>query len=105
MSSVYQPKTKELANVSVCTSEHYGNHRSSLKVVGRVKRGLSAFVLTLAKKTGNVGFVDNTSSLTKRAKNDLVKFFDNPKNAKKTYAYLVVPKTKVRSYASNKRKK
>jgi len=105
MSSVYQPKNKELANVRVCTSEHYSNNKSSLKVVGRVKRGLSAFILTPAKKTGSVGFVDNTSSLTKRAKNELVRFFDNPSNTKKTYAYLVVPKTKMRKYVSTKMKK
>lgn len=103
MSSVYQPKRKELANVKVVTSTQFANNRDEFKVVGRVKRGLSSFVVTPDRKSGRVGFVDDTSSLTKRAKNDLVQFFDSPKNTHRIVAYLVVPKTKVRSKTGNRK--
>ncbi len=97
MSSVYQPKRKELANVKVVSSQTYKNNRSLFKFVGRVKRGYTAFVTTQSnKRTGKCSFVDNTSSLTNRSKNDLVKFFSDKNNAKKDVAYLVVDKQKLK---------
>lgn len=95
MSSVYQPKRKELAKVKVVSSYEYERNRSKLKFVGRVKRGLSSFVTTQGNKTtGKCSFVDDTSALTKRSKGELVKFFTDKKNNSKQVAYLVVPKEK-----------
>lgn len=91
MSSVYQPKRKELAKVKVVSSQSYKNNRSKYNFVGRVKRGYTAFITTQSdNKTGKCSFIDDTSSLTKRSKNDLVKFFSNKNNEKKNVAYLVV---------------
>ena len=95
MSSVYQPKRKELAKIKVVSSQYYGNNRSKLKFVGSVSRNHTNFVTTQRNiKTGNCSFIDDTSSLTKRAKNDLVKFFMNKENKRKDVAYLVVDKQK-----------
>ena len=95
MSSVYQPKRKELAKVKVVSSQTYKNNRSKLKFVGRVKRGYTAFITSQGNiKTGKCSFVDDTSSLTKRSKNDLVRFFSDKNNEKKNVAYLVVDKEK-----------
>lgn len=97
MSSIYQPKNKELAKVKVVSSQYYGNNRSKFKFVGRVKRGFTAFVTTQGNnKTGKCSFVDDISSLTKRSKNDLVKFFSDKNNEKKNVAYLVVDKQKLK---------
>ncbi len=46
MSSVYQPKRKELAKVKVVSTEHYKNNRSTLKFVGSVSRNHTNFVTT-----------------------------------------------------------
>ena len=84
MSSVYQPKRKELAKVKVVSTKAYDKNRSKLKFVGRIKRGYTSFITTQAnKKTGKCSFVDDTSSLTKRAKNDVVRFFSDKANDKK----------------------
>ena len=94
MSNVYQPKRKELAKVKVVSTETYSNNRSTLKLVGSVQRGYTNFVTTKANaKTGQRSFIDDTSSLTKRSKNELVRFFSSKKNRGKNVAYLVVPKT------------
>lgn len=93
MSSVYQPKRKELAKVKVVSSQTYDKNRSRLKFIGRVKRGYTSFITTQSNlKTGKCSFVDDTSSLTKRSKNELVRFFSDSANDKKSVAYLVVPK-------------
>lgn len=93
MSSVYQPKRKELAKVKVVSSQTYDKNRSKLKFIGRVKRGYTSFITTQSNlKTGKCSFVDDTSSLTKRSKNELVRFFSDKSNEKKNVAYLVVPK-------------
>ena len=93
MSSVYQPKRKELAKVKVVSTQTYDKNRSKLKFVGRVKRGYTSFITTQSnKKTGQCSFVDDTSSLTKRTKNDIVRFFSDKSNEKKQVAYLIVPK-------------
>jgi len=75
----------------------YNDNRSKLKFIGRIKRGYTSFITTQAnKKNGKCSFVDDTSSLTKRAKNDVVKFFSNKINEKKQCAYLVVEKDKTK---------
>ena len=93
MSSTYQPKNKELAKVKVVSSQFYRDNRSDYKFVGRIKRGFTNFITTQSdRKTGQCSFVDDSSSLTRRAKNDLVRFFSRSANEKKDVAYLVVAK-------------
>ena len=93
MSNVYQPKRKELAKVKVVSTEHYKNNRLNLKFVGSVSRNHTNFVTTQRNiKTGKCSFIDDTSSLTKKSKNELVNFFSNKENRKKQVAYLVVPR-------------
>ena len=99
MSSVYQPKRKELAKVKVVSSETYKNSRSQYVFVGSVRRGYTAFVTTQRNlKTGKCSFVDDTSSLTKKTKNDLVRFFSDKSNSKKYSAYLVLPKSEQNTF-------
>ena len=93
MSNVYQPKRKELAKVEVVSSQSYGNNRARYKLVGSVQRVCTNFVTTKrSRKTGKCSFIDDTSSLTKKTKNDLVKFFMDKNNKRKDVAYLVVKK-------------
>lgn len=95
MSNIYQPKRKELAKVKVVSSSTYSENRNNLKFVGSVQRGYTAFVTTQKnRKTGKCSFVDDTLSLTKRTKNEIVRFFSDSANKKKSVAYLVVDKTK-----------
>ena len=93
MSSVYQPKRKELAKVKVVSSETYKKQRAKLNLIGNIQRNCTNFVTTQRnKKTGKCTFIDDTSSLTKRSKNEVVNFFLNKQNKGKQVAYLVVPK-------------
>ena len=95
MSSVYQPKRKEFAKVKVVSSIAYSNNRKNLKFVGSVQRGCANFITTQRNRsTGKCSFIDDTSALTKRSKNELVRFFMDKKNQGKHVAYLVIPKTK-----------
>ena len=97
MSSVYQPKRKELAKVKVVSSEAYSKNRKNLSLVGSIQRNHTNFVTTQRnQKTGKCSFIDDTSSLTKRSKNDIVKFFMDKQNKSKHVAYLVVPKDKAK---------
>ena len=97
MSSPYQPKNKRFANVTVVTAEEYNRSKTTLQAVGRVRRGMSAFVITPERKRGSVGFVEDSTALTKKTKNEIVRFFDKPENQGKQSVYLVVPKSKVTS--------
>lgn len=93
MSSVFQPKRKELAKVKVVSSETYSKNRKKLNLVGSIQRSCTNFVTTQRNKnTGKCSFVDDTSSLTKRSKNEVVNFFTDKQNKRKDVAYLVVPK-------------
>lgn len=93
MSNVYQPKRKELAKVKVVSSDTYSKGRSKLKFVGSVQRGYTNFVTTMRnRKTGKCSFIDDTSSLTKKTKGEIVRFFSSKENRNKGVAYLVVPK-------------
>ena len=95
MSSIYQPKRKELAKVKVVSSDTYSKNRKKFKFVGSVQRHFSNFITTKRNvKTGKCTFIDDTSSLTKRSKNELINFFSNSENDGKKVAYLVVPKEK-----------
>ena len=95
MSNIYQPKRKELANVKVVSSGTYRNERSKYKFIGSVQRGYTAFVTSQKnQKTGKCSFIDDTSSLTKKTKNDIVRFFSDKENRNKGVAYLVVDKAK-----------
>ena len=93
MSNVYQPKRKELAKVRVVSSQAYDDNRSKLRLIGTISRKHTNFVTTQRNsKTGKCTFVDDTSSLTKKTKNDIVRFFSDKGNQRKDVAYLVVPK-------------
>lgn len=95
MSSVYQPKRKEMARVIVVSTDEYSKNRKFLRYVGSVNRGFTNFITTRRnRKTGSAGFIDDTSSLPKRAKNDVVKFFTKYSNRNRGVAYLVVPNEK-----------
>ena len=95
MSSSYQPKRKELAKVRVVSSDSYNKNRSNFKFVGSVGVKFPNFITTKRnKKTGKCSYIDDTSSLTKRSKTEVVNFFMDKKNADKKVAYLVVPKEK-----------
>lgn len=92
MSSTYQPKRKELAKVEAISSELYSKNRKKFKFVGSIQRSCTNFITTKRnKKTGRCAFVDDTSSLTKRSKNDVVNFFLDAKNKRKDVVYLVLP--------------
>ena len=93
MSSTYQPKRKELAKVKTVSSEHYSNNRSKFSLVGCIQKCCTNFITTQRnKKTGRCTFVEDTSALTKRSKNEVVKFFMDNKNKRKDVVYLVLPK-------------
>ncbi len=93
MSNSYQPKRKELAKVNVVSSEFFKKNRKTLRLVGTVNRRYTNFVTTQRnKKTGQCTFIDDTSALTKKSKNDLTRFFSSNKNHNKKVAYLVVKK-------------
>lgn len=95
MSRSFQKKTKELATVKVVSSENYSKNRKDLKFVGSVQRGYTNFITTKRNKvTGKCSYIDDTSSLTKRSKNEVVKFFMDKNNKRKDVVYLVVPKDK-----------
>lgn len=95
MSNVYQPKRKELAKVKVVSSQFYDDNRSKLRLVGSISRKHTNFVTTQRnKKTGKCSFIDDTSALTKKTKNEIVKFFSDKNNQRKDVAYLVVKKEK-----------
>jgi len=98
MSSVYQPKRKELARVKVVSSTFYSKNRSQYRFVGCVQRGYTAFVTSQrSKKDGKCSFIDDTSSLTKRTKNEIARFLSNRSNKNKEVAYLVVDKNKTKT--------
>ncbi len=89
MSNVYQPKRKELAKVKVVSSQHYAENRKKFHLVGSISRKHTNFVTTQRnRQTGKCSFIDDTSSLTKKAKNDVVRFFSDKKNARKDVAYI-----------------
>lgn len=100
MSNVFQPKRKELAQVKVIASETYRDNRSKYKFIGSVQRGYTNFVTTQRnRRTGKCSFIDDTSSLTKKTKNEIVRFFSDKRNRSKGVVYLVVDKRKAQRAA------
>ena len=103
MSSVYQPKRKELAKVKIVSSEVYSLNRNKFQFVGSVQRCCTNFVTTRRnKKTGKCTFIDDTAALTKRSKNDIVRFFMDHQNKRKDVLYLVIPKSKSKTVKKSK---
>ena len=104
MSSVYQPKRKELAKVSVVSTKEYDKNKGKLRFVGSINKLFPSFVTTKRNKTtGRCTYIEDTTALTKRTKGEVVKFFSRNENRKKEVLYLVVPKAK--SNTSSKRGK
>lgn len=96
MSSIFQPKRKELANVRVMSTDEYMKNRMNVKLVGSVSRLFTSFITTQRnKKTGSCSFIEDTAVLTKKTKSSLVRFFMDNRNQQKKVAYLVVPREKV----------
>ncbi len=94
MSNVYQPKRKELAKIQVVSTETYKNNRSKYRFVGSVSRSHTNFVTTKRNtKTGRATFIEDTSALTKRSRNEIVQFFSDRGNNRKHLAYLVLPRS------------
>lgn len=101
MSSVYQPKRKELAKVKIVSSENYSSKKGSYTYVGSINRGYTNFITTKRNsKTGKCSYIDDTSALTKRTKNEVVRFFSLNENSGKKVAYLVVPNPMPRKKAT-----
>lgn len=95
MSRKYQPKNKELAKVKVISSSDFNNNRKIYRFVGSVSKNCSNFITTQRnKKTGKCSYIEDTHVLTKRSKNQLVRFFMDKENANRKVAYLVVEKNK-----------
>ena len=64
-----------------------------MRFVGSVQRGYTSFVTTQRNsKTGICSFIDDTCSLTKKTKGEIVRFFSNKQNQHKGVVYLVVDK-------------
>lgn len=93
MSRPYQPKRKEYANTEVVSSEVYDKNRSRLNFIGSVHREFSSFMTTQRnRQTGSCSYIDDTSALTKKSKQEIVRFFSNKRNQRKSVVYIVVPK-------------
>lgn len=104
MSSVYQPKRKELAKVKIVSSQKYSENRGEYHLVGSISRKHTNFVTTQRnRKTGKCSFIEDTSALTKKSKNEIVRFFSDKKNDRKDVAYLVLPQS-AKTQETNKAK-
>lgn len=96
MSRKFQGKNKDLVNLQVVSSKEVwtknkqGNYVFNKKydIYGKVDKGTSSFVTTTNTKGKNNRFVEDTSKLPKRVKNDIVKHLYN----KNKVAYLVKKK-------------
>lgn len=92
MSRVLQPKNKDIVKLNVLKSKDVWEKNKSGKYVlkdkfeyyGKIDKGLSAFVTKTNKKGLNTQFVENTSSLPKKTKNEIVKVLTD-KNTKVVY--------------------
>ena len=97
MSRVLQPKNKDLVKLEIKKSKDVWVKNKQGKFVlnnnydyfGKVDKGLSSFVTMTNKQGKNIKFVDDTSKLPKKTKNDLVKILSSS-NTK--VAYLVKKK-------------
>lgn len=92
MSRVLQPKNKDIVKLEVKKSKDVWKKDKNNKYVlkdeydyfGKIDKGLSAFVTMTNKKGINTQFVENTSSLPKKTKNEIVKVLTD-KNTKVVY--------------------
>lgn len=92
MSRVLQPKNKDIVKLEVKKSKDVWEKDKNNKYVlkdeyeyfGKVDKGLSAFVTMTNKKGMNTQFVENTNSLPKKTKNEIVKVLTD-KNTKVVY--------------------
>lgn len=92
MSRVLQPKNKDIVKLEVKKSKDVWKKDKNNKYVlkdefeyfGKVDKGLSAFVTMTNRKGMNTQFVENTSSLPKKTKNEIVKVLTD-KNTKVVY--------------------
>ena len=90
MSRNYQPKNKEYANILVVSTEFYRNNSKNYNFIGSVHRGHTAFITTQRNRdSGSCSFIDDTSCLTKKTKNEIVRFFSSNNNSNKKVVYLV----------------
>ena len=94
MSRNFQKKNKDLVNLEVVSSKEVweqdkkGKYRykKNLKIFGKVDKGTSAFVTNTNSSGLNNRFIEDTSNLPKKIKNQIVKHLYN----KNRVAYLVV---------------
>ena len=88
------------------SSSDYSKNRQKFNLVGSIQRRCTNFITTQRnQKTGRCSYVEDTSALTKRSKNEVVRFFMDKKNDKKEVAYLVVPKNPSKKSEPGKRGK
>ena len=93
MSSVYQPKRKELAKVSVISTKEYDKNKKKLRFIGSINKRIPNFITTKRNKnTGVSSYIEDTVALTKRTKKEIVRFFTCKGNQNKEVLYLVIPK-------------
>lgn len=94
MSRIFQNKNKDLANLkvvsakSVWTKKKNGKYvySKNIKIFGKVDKGTSAFVTNTNTKGLNNKFIEDTTNLPKKIKNEIVKHLYNGNRV----AYLIV---------------
>lgn len=97
MSRVLQPKNKDIVKLEVKRSKDVwvkdknGKYvlRNEFNYFGKIDKGLSAFVTMTNKKGANTQFVENTCTLPKKTKNEIVKVLGENKTK---VVYLVKKK-------------
>ena len=97
MSRNLQNKNKDLVKLQVMTADKVWQKNKNgkyqinkdLNIYGKVEKGSDCFVTKTNQKGINHRFVENTASLTKKTKNEIV---DNFLNKKKRVVYLVETK-------------
>lgn len=98
MSRKFQNKNKDLVNLQVVSANEMWKRGKNNKLIldtqkfdiyGRVEKGYDCFVTSTNLKGNNHKFVENTSNLTKKTKNEII---DNFLNKNKRVVYLVKKK-------------
>lgn len=103
MARVYQPKTKELANIDLKRAEDVWIKnekgkpviRQELELVGKIDVNFPHVILKPNRPNCKTAFIEDFSALTKRTKGQVVDFFMNDKGAKgrqRRVVYLVAKK-------------
>lgn len=94
MSRPFRTKNKDLVNLRVVTADQVWTKdkkgkivlRKDLNIFGRIDKGTSAFITSTNKSGGNHKIVDDTASLSKKTKNEVINLL---KNKNRQVAYLV----------------